>query len=184
MSLFSLLNFDSMLSRQHQNLAGRNHFSRRALAPGCNPSRTAIMTGLRPTTNGVYENSHVWREALPDAVTMPQYFAKHGYTSRGGGKILHHGPSGSESADNPSFQEFFERIVYPRPKIREGAFGCFDWGRCPPKTCATPRRSSGPSVRWAGRTVHRFFSPLVSSCRTCRTSHHQKSSSAIPSTGS
>ena len=28
-------------------------------APLCNPSRTAIMTGLRPSTTGIYGNDHV-----------------------------------------------------------------------------------------------------------------------------
>src|SRR3712207_923828 len=32
-------------------------------APVCNPSRTALMTGLRPSTTGVYENRHPWRQA-------------------------------------------------------------------------------------------------------------------------
>ncbi|MEE8577683.1 MAG: sulfatase-like hydrolase/transferase [candidate division Zixibacteria bacterium] len=34
----------------------------------CNPSRTAIMTGLRPSTTGIYHNGHWWRPALPQSV--------------------------------------------------------------------------------------------------------------------
>src|SRR4051794_34105774 len=30
-------------------------------APLCNPSRTALLTGLRPSTTGVYHNSQLWR---------------------------------------------------------------------------------------------------------------------------
>ena len=30
-------------------------------APLCNPSRTAFMTGLRPSTTGVYDNGPDWR---------------------------------------------------------------------------------------------------------------------------
>ncbi|MBD3287703.1 sulfatase-like hydrolase/transferase, partial [candidate division KSB1 bacterium] len=48
-------------------------------APICNPSRTAIMTGLMPSTSGVYANSQWWRPVLPDAVTLPGYFKNNGY---------------------------------------------------------------------------------------------------------
>ena len=33
-------------------------------APACNPSRTAVLTGLRPTTSGVYRNSQPWWKSL------------------------------------------------------------------------------------------------------------------------
>jgi len=56
----------------------------------CNPSRTAIMTGLRPSTTGVYNNGQWWRPALPDVVTMPEHFRTNGYNVHGGGKIFHH----------------------------------------------------------------------------------------------
>ena len=58
-------------------------------APACNPSRASLMTGLLPSTSGVYLNSQPWRGALPDAVTLPQHFMKHGYWAGGAGKIYH-----------------------------------------------------------------------------------------------
>ena len=36
-------------------------------APACNPSRASLLTGIRPSTSGVYHNSQPWRQALPDA---------------------------------------------------------------------------------------------------------------------
>ena len=36
-------------------------------APACNPSRTAIFTGMAPNVSGVYTNSQQLREVLPDA---------------------------------------------------------------------------------------------------------------------
>ncbi len=48
------------------------------------------MTGLRPSTTGVYNNGQWWRPALPDVVTMPEHFRANGYSVHGGGKILHH----------------------------------------------------------------------------------------------
>jgi arylsulfatase A-like enzyme len=58
-------------------------------APACNPSRAALLTGLRPSTTGVYHNSHPWREILPKVVTLPGYFKDHGYYLAGYGKIYH-----------------------------------------------------------------------------------------------
>lgn len=58
-------------------------------APMCNPSRASLMTGLRPSTTGVYENDDTWRDGAPDAVTLPEYFMQHGYRAIGTGKIFH-----------------------------------------------------------------------------------------------
>lgn len=60
-------------------------------APLCSPSRTAIMTGLRPSTTGIYGNLNWFRDLPPyrDWVTLPQYFRQHGYTAWGGGKLYH-----------------------------------------------------------------------------------------------
>ncbi len=56
-------------------------------APLCNPSRTATMTGIQPFHSGVYDNAQPWRVALPDAVTLPEYFRQHGYWTFRSGKI-------------------------------------------------------------------------------------------------
>jgi arylsulfatase A-like enzyme len=60
-------------------------------APICNPSRTALMTGRRPSTSGVYDNDQPWRLAMPDVVTLPQHFRLNGYRVEEGGKLFHHG---------------------------------------------------------------------------------------------
>ena len=60
-------------------------------APSCNPSRTALLTGIRPSTSGVYGNGQPMRDSLPDAVTLPQHFMANGYHVVGGGKIFHRG---------------------------------------------------------------------------------------------
>ncbi|MCA9164119.1 MAG: sulfatase-like hydrolase/transferase, partial [Planctomycetales bacterium] len=48
-------------------------------APACNPSRTALLTGIRPSSSGVYLNSQPWRPVMKDVVTLPQHFMAHGY---------------------------------------------------------------------------------------------------------
>src|SRR6478735_5451302 len=62
-------------------------------APLCNPSRTSILTGLRPTTTGVYALAPWFRTAdkLKDHATLFQWFHKNGYTTLTGGKIFHGG---------------------------------------------------------------------------------------------
>ena len=60
-------------------------------APLCHPSRTALLTGLRPSTTGIYGNKNWFRDLpkLKDRVTLPQHFRRHGYSAWTGGKIFH-----------------------------------------------------------------------------------------------
>lgn len=62
-------------------------------APLCNPSRTSIMTGLRPSTTGIYGLAPWFRtvDRLQDHVTLPQYLSQNGYRTYSTGKIYHGG---------------------------------------------------------------------------------------------
>ncbi|MCA9138129.1 MAG: sulfatase-like hydrolase/transferase [Planctomycetales bacterium] len=88
-------------------------------APACNPSRTAIMTGISPHRSGLYDNSQKMRELLPDAELIPKYFSRHGYWSAGSGKLLHY------FIDQQSWDEYFPaketedpfpRTLYPEKR--------------------------------------------------------------------
>lgn len=57
--------------------------------PLCSPSRTSLITGLRPATTNVRNNSVDFREKLPNAVTLPQHFKSHGYHTQSVGRIAH-----------------------------------------------------------------------------------------------
>ncbi len=58
-------------------------------APLCNPSRAALMSGLRPFSTGVYENNNDWRTVLPPGQMLTTAFRNAGYSVRGAGKIYH-----------------------------------------------------------------------------------------------
>ena len=64
----------------------------------CAPSRNALMTGLRPQTLGIYDLGTNFRNAVPDAVTLPQSFMKAGYRTEAIGKIMHVGQGNHEDA--------------------------------------------------------------------------------------
>ncbi len=62
-------------------------------SPLCNPSRTSLMTGLRPSTTGVYGLAPWFRtiDRFKDHTTLPQYLEQHGYKTYSTGKIYHGG---------------------------------------------------------------------------------------------
>ncbi|MEZ6032871.1 MAG: sulfatase-like hydrolase/transferase [Planctomycetaceae bacterium] len=55
----------------------------------CNPSRSSLLTGLRPDTLRVWNNGTHLREPNPDVMTLPLWFKDHGYSTRCVGKIFH-----------------------------------------------------------------------------------------------
>ncbi|GAB5561407.1 MAG: sulfatase [Synoicihabitans sp.] len=55
----------------------------------CSPSRASLMTGARPDTIGVVENSAKFRELNPDIITLSQHFIANGYDAVQVGKIYH-----------------------------------------------------------------------------------------------
>ena len=60
-------------------------------APGCNASRTSLLMGLRPSTTGIYQNAHDWRNTslVDSAVHLPKHFKNSGYETLGAGKLFH-----------------------------------------------------------------------------------------------
>ena len=115
-------------------------------APLCNPSRTSLLLGLRPTTTGIYGLAP-WFRTIPewaDRVTLPQHFASHGYQTAATGKI-YHGGTGSrrQPKGNADRQPEFERtapyggvgtkppqkLIPPTPL---GNHPLMDWGVWPP----------------------------------------------------
>ena len=64
----------------------------------CNPSRTSLLSGLRPDTTGVLRNNEDPRVRIKDGLFMPEYFHQMGYFTARVGKIAH-----DKRADSVSF---------------------------------------------------------------------------------
>jgi arylsulfatase A-like enzyme len=58
-------------------------------APACNPSRAALMSGLRPSTTGVYDNGQDWQPVISREQVLTTQYLKAGYNVYGAGKIYH-----------------------------------------------------------------------------------------------
>ena len=82
-------------------------------SPGCNPSRSATMTGLHPISSGMYSNYQDWREVpvLQQVKTMGQHFRENGYYTAGAGKIFHY-----SQVDSIGWDAYFPSISNPMPQ--------------------------------------------------------------------
>jgi len=102
----------------------------------CNPSRAAVLTGLRPHRTGIYGNATDWRGATPGHLTIPEYFAEHGYYTAGFGKIYHHHRDGAFN-DPDAWHEFRKMDPQYMPKEKLNGPHWYgsrntDWGPWPP----------------------------------------------------
>jgi iduronate 2-sulfatase len=87
----------------------------------CAPSRFNLMLGSRSTSSGLYGLNSNLRQTFPNAVTMPQHFAKHGYHTESLGKVFHigHGNHGDPSSFSvPHFKELV--VEYKLPESTDG----------------------------------------------------------------
>jgi arylsulfatase A-like enzyme len=129
-----------------------------AAAPICGPTRAALLSGLRPSTTGIYghnklpvirDNPHTH-----DATLLPEYFAKHGYKTLGTGKIFHEGSPpavfdkvGVKSTNFGPRPD--ERFVYTPPK---GHYTSTDWGAYPKRDEQLPDYRS---AQWASQQLQK-----------------------------
>lgn len=108
-------------------------------APICNPSRVSFMTGMLPSTTGVYllspTNFRV-SPALKEMPTLPEHFAAGGYKTIGCGKIYHNATS------TDTFQTYGPRGSFgplPNEKINhKQGHRLWDWGAFPESDAQMP----------------------------------------------
>lgn len=64
----------------------------------CNPSRTSLLTGMLPSSSGVFGNEQDWRRSVQIAgkPTLPEHFKARGYLTAAAGKIFHANHGGPE----------------------------------------------------------------------------------------
>jgi len=87
----------------------------------CAPSRNNLMLGSRSTSLGIYNLSTNFRVAVPDAVTLTQYFMRHGWRAEGMGKILHVGHGNTNDDASWSAPFFKDKLVeYLLPASTDG----------------------------------------------------------------
>ncbi|MEO1617408.1 MAG: sulfatase [Planctomycetota bacterium] len=77
----------------------------------CAPSRFTLMLGSHSTSTGLYGLGSPLRQIVPDAVTLPQYFAKHGYRTESLGKVFHIGHGNLGDPDSFSVPHFKEKVI-------------------------------------------------------------------------
>ena len=87
-------------------------------APACGPSRSAIMSGIRPSTSGNYTNKHsiINNPILNSAVLMPEFFQQNGYNVVGGGKLFH-GYHFNYEIKGRGFDEYFPSKTQDLPSF-------------------------------------------------------------------
>lgn len=87
----------------------------------CAPSRFTLMLGSHSTSTGLYGLGSQLREIIPDAVTMPQHFAQHGYRTESLGKVFHIGHGNHGDAESFSVPHFHEKVIeYVDPVSTQG----------------------------------------------------------------
>jgi iduronate 2-sulfatase len=67
----------------------------------CSPSRTSLLTGRRPDSTHIYDLQTHFRATIPDVVTLPELFKRHGYHTEALGKIYHDGLDDPQSWSVP-----------------------------------------------------------------------------------
>jgi iduronate 2-sulfatase len=136
--------------RDHEEFAGHNtvympnldRFAAKGIkfkhaycqATFCNPSRASFLTGLRPDTTGIADNTAFFRDStnpvVANAVTLPQCFRSNGYYTASLGKILH-----GTQMDPLSWN--LQQNSFPAPALppvgqttnmTDGALGWCRWG--------------------------------------------------------
>lgn len=137
-------------------------------APLCGPSRASVMTGLRPSTTGIYgmtPDNKIRRPGNPttkDITFLPEYFENNGYHTMGIGKLFHiHAP---DSLFNESGGREKGFGPYPEKRLVWDGFGkgirgthgrtSTDWGAFPEQDSLMPDHKS---VDWVVKRLNRTY---------------------------
>jgi len=76
--------------------------------PLCGPSRNSMLTGLYPNSTGILANAEIFRQSVPQQISLPQAFRRAGAWAIRIGKLYHYGvPNsiGTAGHDDPASWE-------------------------------------------------------------------------------
>ena len=76
--------------------------------PLCGPSRNSFLTGLYPNSTGILANAQIFRQSIPEHVSLPQAFRQAGYFVGRIGKLYHYNVPfsvGTDGHDDPASWE-------------------------------------------------------------------------------
>jgi len=107
--------------------------------PLCSPSRSSLLTGLRPDNVGIYDLKVHFREHHPNIVTLPQLFKNNGYYTARVGKMFHYGvPSqiGTDGLDDPAS---WSQVINPKGRDKAEEHLVIN---------KTPDRGLGSALSW------------------------------------
>ncbi|WP_016957721.1 sulfatase [Catenovulum agarivorans] len=137
-----------------------------ASAPLCGPSRASIMTGLAPSTTGIYghisdENIRKASDKTAHSVFLSEHFKKHGYYTAAVGKIFH------ERVVDGSFDEYGGRVKgfgpYPEKKFFwDDPRTNTDWGAFPERDDQMPDYESAHWI--ANKLKQKRDKPFFMAC--------------------
>lgn len=129
-----------------------------APAPLCGPSRASIMTGLAPSSTGIYGHVHdndikSANDKAAQSIFLSEYFRKHGYYTAAVGKVFH------ERVADDSFDLYGGRIkgFGPAPEKRmkwHNRRTNTDWGAFPEKDQQMPDYDSAQWLVKQLQTAH------------------------------
>ncbi len=77
----------------------------------CAPSRFSLLLGSHPTSTGLYGLGSNLRQRLPDSVTLPQHFVRHGYRTESLGKVFHIGHGNPGDPGSFSVKHFHDKVI-------------------------------------------------------------------------
>lgn len=137
-------------------------------APLCNPSRAAFMSGMRPSTTGIYHNHQVWMPHIGRGLCLNDYVRKFGYTSLGAGKIYHYRNYRAEDWDEVVFPTDDTLPNHPANR-RPGPFGYRMFTDDEPKQPFDERRAESElvdakSVSWCIEHLAQPKQPFFMTC--------------------
>ena len=130
----------------------------------CSPTRSSLLTGRRPDATRVWDLNTHFRVALPEVVTLPQYFKANGYHCAALSKIYHHGFEDGRSWSEPHWYPNGQTIDtdpadWSKHIVRKAGSGVQEHAKAPqpadndkPNTGKPAKAAKGPAFEVSSKT--------------------------------